>query len=59
MPETVRDHPCVIHTGLLVEERLRGVLAHNHRKIAGWVDKNLIATDSKDRFHGNRFTMSL
>ena len=59
MAVTVRDDPRVIHAGFLVEGPLRIVLAHDHRKIACRVKENLIATDSKDRFHRNRFTMTL
>lgn len=59
MTITVRNNAGVVHAGFLVKGRLRIVLAYNHRKITCRVKKNLIATDSKDRFHRNRFTMTL
>jgi hypothetical protein len=58
MAETIRNHSRVIHAGLLVQRSLWIVFAHNHRKIACGVKENLIATDSKDRFQRNRFTMT-
>ncbi len=58
MTEAVRNHSRVVYARLLVEGLLRIVFAHNHRKIAGRIKENLIATDSKDRFHRNRFTMT-
>ena len=56
--ETIRNHSRMIYAGLLVERCLWIVLAYHHRKIACWVKENLIATDSKDRFHCNRFTVT-
>ncbi|SPE19294.1 hypothetical protein SBA5_220140 [Candidatus Sulfotelmatomonas gaucii] len=58
MLKAVGDHTGVINAGLLIEAFLRVVLADDDCEITGRVKKNLIATDSKDRFHGNRFTMT-
>jgi hypothetical protein len=46
--EAVGNHPGVIYAGLLVECFLRVVFADDNRKVAGWINKNLIATNSED-----------
>ena len=58
MLKAVRDDPGVVHAGLLVECFCRVVLADDDGKVAGGIEKNLIAADSEDGFHRNRFAMT-
>jgi len=40
----------VIDARLLVEGFARVVLAYDDGEVTGWIEENLIAADSKDRF---------
>ena len=48
MLEAVRDDPCMVHAGFLVEGFCRVVLAYDDGEVAGGVKKNLISAYSDD-----------
>src|ERR1035438_5837505 len=56
--ETVCDHPCVVNAGLMIQCFRGVVLTDNDGKVAGRVNKHLVATHAEYRFHRNRLAMA-
>ncbi len=58
MLKAVRDHPRVVHAGFLAKSFCGVVLADDDGQVAGGIQKYLVAADSENGFHRNRFSMT-